>query len=540
MGDALAEERAVLALAQVDRAEPFGHAPARHHRAGQLRGAADVVIRAGTGGADHLQLGRAPGEQDRQPHPQVVFWQRMMLFAFQHVRAAEAPPARDDRHLVERICPRQVEGRRGVPGLVHRQTMALLGLDRQRPHRAHHHLVARLLQVRCRDRRRLAPRGIDRRLVEQVLQIRAGKSRRAVGDRREFLRVGQRQVLRMDAEDRAPPRPVRQRQLDMPVEASGPEQRRVEHVRPVGRSQHHHRLAPAETVEFGQDLVQRLLALVMAAAEPRAAGPADAVEFVDEDHRRGDLARGFEHLAHPPGADADEDLDEFRAGGREERHVRLPGQRLGQERLAGARRPHQQHAVRHGRADLPEALGFAQELDQFGDLLLGLLLPRDILEGHPHRRLGRRREPPGEQPAEAAGHVAELPGHPARRPDIEAEDQEPRQQEGQEGPLRRRLRRHVDALRLEKRQQAGIGLGRGDRPVAGLRCRSFGRGEGQRMLGQHRRSGQAVLDHLLGCGVGHGFHRRLRRPGKGRRQDRRQEQPSRHLQPEPRRRIVSV
>ena len=51
-----------------------------------------------------------------------------------------------------------------------------------------------------------------------------------------------------------------------PVEAPGAQQRRVEHVGAVGRGEHDHRLGGFEAVDFGQDLVERLLALVVGAA----------------------------------------------------------------------------------------------------------------------------------------------------------------------------------------------------------------------------------------------------------------------------------
>jgi len=50
-------------------------------------------------------------------------------------------------------------------------------------------------------------------------------------------------------------------------EAPGAQQRRVEHVRTVRRGEHDHRLRAFEAVHFGQDLVECLLALVVAAAD---------------------------------------------------------------------------------------------------------------------------------------------------------------------------------------------------------------------------------------------------------------------------------
>ena len=61
---------------------------------------------------------------------------------------------------------------------------------------------------------------------------------------------------------------------------------------------------------------------------------------------QGALAFGLlEHIADARGADADEHFDEVGARQAEERHARLAGDGLGQQGLAGARRPDQQHAL---------------------------------------------------------------------------------------------------------------------------------------------------------------------------------------------------
>src|SRR5260221_6604211 len=78
-----------------------------------------------------------------------------------------------------------------------------------------------------------------------------------------------------------------------------------------------------------------------------AARPAERVEFVDKDDGGRLLVGLLEQVAHARSTYADEHLDEFRARDRKERHLRFTGDRLGQQRLAGAGRAHQQHALRH-------------------------------------------------------------------------------------------------------------------------------------------------------------------------------------------------
>ena len=56
---------------------------------------------------------------------------------------------------------------------------------------------------------------------------------------------------------------------DLPVEPARPQQRRIEDVGPVGGRQHDDALVTGEAVHLGEDLVQRLLALVVAAERAR-------------------------------------------------------------------------------------------------------------------------------------------------------------------------------------------------------------------------------------------------------------------------------
>ena len=138
--------------------------------------------------------------------------------------------------------------------------------------------------------------------------------------------------------------------------------------RAVGGGDDDHVGVRVEAVHLDEDLVERLLALVVAAAEAGAALAADRVDLVDEhDARR--VALGLvEQVAHAAGADADEHLDELGARDAEERHAGLAGDGAGQQRLAGAWRADEQHAARDARAERVELLGVLQELDDFLEL----------------------------------------------------------------------------------------------------------------------------------------------------------------------------
>ena len=83
-----------------------------------------------------------------------------------------------------------------------------------------------------------------------------------------------------------------------------------------------------EAVHLDEELVERLLALVVAAAEAGAALAADGVDLVDEDDAGRVLLGLVEEVADAARADADEHLDEIGAADAEERHARLAGDRL--------------------------------------------------------------------------------------------------------------------------------------------------------------------------------------------------------------------
>ena len=93
----------------------------------------------------------------------------------------------------------------------------------------------------------------------------------------------------------------------------------------------------------------------------RAARLAQRVELVDEDDAGRGLARLLEQVAHPCGADADEHLDELRAGDGEERHPGLAGHGPRQQRLAGAGRADQQDALGHVGAEAAVAVRVLEE-----------------------------------------------------------------------------------------------------------------------------------------------------------------------------------
>src|SRR5207248_11691040 len=102
------------------------------------------------------------------------------------------------------------------------------------------------------------------------------------GDASEADVGAERHAARMHLEDRLASRTVGRLYGDPAVEAAGPEERRVEDLGTVRGGDDDHAGRGVEAVHLGEDLVERLLALVVAAAEAgdsRRARAADGVEL---------------------------------------------------------------------------------------------------------------------------------------------------------------------------------------------------------------------------------------------------------------------
>ena len=129
-----------------------------------------------------------------------------------------------------------------------------------------------------------------------------------------------------------PPREVGRLDADLAVELARTQQRGVEDVGTVGRGDQDDPAAD-EAVHLHEQLVQRLLALVVAAAHAGAAVLAHGVDLVDEDDRGGVLLGLLGTGRGRGGADTDEHLDEVGAGDRVERDLGLAGDGAGEQGL---------------------------------------------------------------------------------------------------------------------------------------------------------------------------------------------------------------
>ena len=200
---------------------------------------------------------------------------------------------------------------------------------------------------------------------------------------------------------------VRPVQHHAAVETAGAQQGRVEDIRAVGGRHHDDADVGVEAVHLHQYLVERLLALVMPAAQPGAALAADGVDFIDKDNAGGVALGLVEEVAHAGGAHADEHLDELGAADGEEGHAGLAGDGARQQCLARSGRADEQHALGYARSQRLELLARFEELHYLAQVLLGFFYAGHVLKGD-----GRlvRAEEPGARAPEAHGLVVGAPG----------------------------------------------------------------------------------------------------------------------------------
>ena len=169
---------------------------------------------------------------------------------------------------------------------------------------------------------------------------------------------------------------------DLTVEAAGAQQRGVEDVGAVGGGHDDDALVGGKAVHFHQQLVQGLLALVVTAAQARAALTADRVDLVDEDDGRGGSSwpasnRSRTRDAPTPTNISTKSEPEMEKNGT----LASPATALASRVLPVPGGPTSSTPLGMRAPRLQEALGVLQELDDLAQLFLFFVRARNLREG---------------------------------------------------------------------------------------------------------------------------------------------------------------
>ena len=161
------------------------------------------------------------------------------------------------------------------------------------------------------------------------------------------------------------PLEVRQVHGDAPVEPARAQQRLVQNLRPVGGAQHHDALVGVKPVHFRNSWL-RACSRSSLTLMPEVSRFLPMASISSMNTITGGLFVGLlEQVPHPGRARAHKHLHKGGAGHEEEGHPRFrPGHRLGDQRLAGARRAYQQRALGQLRPDGAVLVRLMQKIHQ--------------------------------------------------------------------------------------------------------------------------------------------------------------------------------
>ena len=210
-------------------------------------------------------------------------------------------------------------------------------------------------------------------LIQEILQICAGEPGRGLCHAPEVHVVSHRLVPGVDFQDVLPAFHVRPSHRQLPVKTARTKDRRIQDVGTVGGCQDDDAFVDAEAVHLHQHLVQRLLALVVSAAEAGTSPARDSVDLVNENDTGRQALRLFKKIAHSGRADTDEHFHEVRTGNGKERHACLSGHCLCEKGLSSSGRSHQDDPFRDPGSHVRVLFRILQEINDLLKILLFLV-----------------------------------------------------------------------------------------------------------------------------------------------------------------------
>ena len=104
---------------------------------------------------------------------------------------------------------------------------------------------------------------------------------------------------------------IRERDGNLTIKATWTQQSLIKNVNPICSCHDHDRLTRIEPIQFYQELVERLVAFVIASYTHRAFA-ANGIKFIQEDDTGGSLTRLCKKIAHSTGSNTHEHLNKFR------------------------------------------------------------------------------------------------------------------------------------------------------------------------------------------------------------------------------------
>src|SRR5699024_5911513 len=138
-----------------------------------------------------------------------------------------------------------------------------------------------------------------------------------------------------------------------------------------------------------QQLVERLLTLIMSAASARATLPSHGINLIDEDNTRTVFLRLLKQVTHARGTNADEHFHEVGAGDGIKRYAGLTRNGAGKQGFTSTRRTIEQNTAWDFRAELVVATRVFQEIFNLLKLIDCFVRASHIFKGVGRHVLGQ-------------------------------------------------------------------------------------------------------------------------------------------------------
>mmetsp|Transcript_13025 Transcript_13025/g.19674 ORF Transcript_13025/g.19674 Transcript_13025/m.19674 type:complete len:450 (+) Transcript_13025:523-1872(+) len=306
----------------------------------------------------------------------------VLVFLGEEHGDTQSAAARNDAHLVHRIMLRHQTTHNSVARLViSRIPLFFLAHHHGLALGAHHDLVFGKLELFHGHETLVATGREERRLVDQVCEVRTGESGRATSDQNRLDAVRQGHFLHVHLEDLLTTNDVWQANNNLTVETARAQQCRVENVGTVGSGNYDNAFITLKTVHLNEQLVERLFTLVMTATHAGATVATNSIDLVDEDNAGALLLGLFEHVTNPGSTHAHEHFDKVRTGDGEEGHLGFAGNSLGEQGFTRTRLTNHQDTFGDAAAKTLEFAGIPQEIHQFLNIFLGFINTGHVREG---------------------------------------------------------------------------------------------------------------------------------------------------------------
>ena len=160
---------------------------------------------------------------------------------------------------------------------------------------------------------------------------------------------------------------------DTPVKASRTKQRLIQNFRAVGSAKDQNSLRGIKAIHLRQQLIQRLLPLLIAPAVLGITASSDCIDLIDKNNAGSVLGGLFKQVTYTAGTHADIQLYEIRSRQGEERHMCLSCHRTRKERFTGSGRTDKKCSLGELRTDLYVALRVVEKIHDLHQRLLGLI-----------------------------------------------------------------------------------------------------------------------------------------------------------------------